>query len=101
MNIKLLVWSVVKSYTPFFKNKEKRNVKTTVTVEHEPKLKKDTNHKLVEVDGIGPSYAEKLKSVGIKNVSQLASKSPKEISSKVSVSKKYANRWISSAKEFN
>jgi len=97
MNIKLFVWSMVQSYTPIYMKGKKQKITTTVTIEHKPELEQE-KPELIDVDGIGPYYSEKLKSIGISNVHTLASKSPKEISSKLNVSEEYANRWILSAK---
>lgn len=100
MNIPLFIRSVLQSY--LFDSDIKQKTKyTTVTIENEPSLDTpiEVNNTLQDVDGVGPSYAEKLEKVNITTVEELANKSPEELSEQVSISEDYANRWIYSAKK--
>ncbi|RLI21730.1 hypothetical protein DRO54_02940 [Candidatus Bathyarchaeota archaeon] len=54
---------------------------------------------LTDVKGIGPKRAEQLKKIGIKSVEDLASESSEELSKKVNVSAKLADKWIKAAKK--
>lgn len=104
MNISLFIRSVFRSYLKSSDTKQKVQ-ETTVTVENESSLHTEidvnnTDKTLQDVDGVGPKYEEKLKENGITSVLELANKSPSELSEQLSVSEDYANRWISSAKEF-
>ena len=54
---------------------------------------------LEEVEGIGPTYAGRLRSAGIDSVSKLAVASPEHVADGAGASETLAKRWIQSARE--
>ena len=78
----------------------------TITIE-KPEAREEATAKaetkpsleLIDVKGIGPKRAEQLKKIGIQSVEDLAKESSEELSKKVKVSTKIADKWIKAAKE--
>jgi len=63
------------------------------------KVEVKSSLELIDVKGIGPKRAEQLKKIGIQSVEDLAKESSEELSKKVKVSTKIAEKWIKAAKE--
>ncbi len=71
---------------------EKVSKETTSTV--------TTAHvKLNDIGGIGAKRAEKLKSLGVKTVQDLADSDPQDLAEKLEISAKRVSKWIAEAKE--
>ncbi len=54
---------------------------------------------LQTLDGIGSSYAERLESVGIGSVSELATADPDDLADRIDVSSKITTDWVDQARE--
>ena len=74
---------------------EKPEVREEATAKAEAK----PSLELIDVKGIGPKRAERLKKIGIQSVEDLAKESSEELSKKAKVSTKIADKWIKAAKE--
>jgi DNA-binding protein len=89
-----------------------RNVSTIeITLTRFPPVKKDVGKEsekesviptqpaeLTSIEGIGATSAEKLKSLGVDSVQELANSDAKELSEKLKISEKRVSKWIDDAK---